>query len=207
MMTLTISPFALSAVVAVCVFSQAASLSAADADNTALDTVAQKDSTLRAALSTNDKAEREIREKFGKQLDALRKTRLQALEQAFSRASTKRDTEAVATLATSINNLKSEAPSEPASLQDEEPLVGTTFRWGSFVMFLAPDGVSWFVNMDAERDVHRFSWNPAGTNKIKWRTTDPDPKKQNVTISINGNECLVKGDETGSEEKGKVFKP
>lgn len=203
-----ISPLTLSAVVAVSIFPQVASLSATDANSSAtLDAIVQKDSTLRAALSSNDKAERGIREQFGKELSALRKARLQALEQAFARASTKRDTEAVAALATLINNLKDEAPSEPTSLQDEESLVGTTFKWGNFVMFLAPDGVSWFVNMGADREVHRFSWKPAGKDKIKWRTTHPDPKKQNSTITIDRDKFVLRGDDTGSEERGTVFRP
>ena len=203
-----VSPSVLFALIIACVCSQVAGMSAADANSSAtLDAIVQKDSTLRAALSSNDKAERGIREQFGEELSALRKARLQALEQAFARASTKRDTEAVAALATLINSLKDEAPGEPISLQDEESLVGTAFKWGNFVMFLAPDGVSWFVNMGADRDVHRFSWKPTGTNRIKLRTTHPDPKKQNSTITVDGDKFLLKGDDTGSEERGTVFRP
>jgi hypothetical protein len=173
----------------------------------ALATVAKADSTLRAALESYERSKEQLSERFGKELAKLNEGRLKALEQAFARASTRRDTEAVASLAELINSAKAEQPKELTNPQVESPLVGTAFRWGSFVMFLAPNGVSWFVNMAAEKDVHRFAWKPAGTNKIKWKTTHPDPKKQNGTITMDGDKFLLEGDDTGTKENGAVFRP
>jgi hypothetical protein len=86
---------------------------AADAvSESSLDSVAEGDSNLRAALSSYAKSERQIREKLGKELAALNKARLTSLKQSFDRASRKRDTERVTKLAALINSMEKQSPSE-----------------------------------------------------------------------------------------------
>jgi hypothetical protein len=76
-----------------------------------LDSVAEGDSNLRAALNSYEKSEQQIREKLSKELDALNKARLASLKQAFDRASSKRDTERVTKLAALINSMEKQSSS------------------------------------------------------------------------------------------------
>lgn len=77
-----------------------------------LDSVAEGDSNLRAALSSYERSEQQIREKLGKELATLNQARLAALKQAFDRASSKRDTERVTSLAAIINGMEKQSRSE-----------------------------------------------------------------------------------------------
>jgi hypothetical protein len=101
------------AVVAALSFSSVVNADAADTNGkTAIDAVASKDSFLRSALDSVERSENQLREKFGKELAALNEARLKALQQAFDRASGKRDTESVASLAAIINTMKGKASAE-----------------------------------------------------------------------------------------------
>lgn len=101
------------AVVAALSFSSVVNADAADTNGkTAIDAVASKDSFLRSALDSVERSENQIREKFGKELATLNEARLKALQQAFDRASGKRDTESVASLAAIINTMKGKASAE-----------------------------------------------------------------------------------------------
>lgn len=106
-------PRSVFAFLALCLFSPIANSRAADAGSlAALDTVAENDGTLRAALSSYEKSAAQLREKFEKELAALNQDRLKALEQAFSRATSKRDMETVAKLASLINALKDQTSTQ-----------------------------------------------------------------------------------------------
>jgi hypothetical protein len=87
---------------------------------TAIDAVASKDSFLRSALASIDRSEQQVREKFSKELAALNESRLKALQQAFDRASGKRDTESVASLAAIINTMKGKASAESLASKPNE---------------------------------------------------------------------------------------
>jgi len=101
------------AALAVLSFSSLSNAPAADANSkTAIDAVASKDGFLRSALDSADRSENQLRERFGKDLAALNEARLKALQQAFDRASGKRDTESVASLAAIINTMKGKASAE-----------------------------------------------------------------------------------------------
>lgn len=202
-----VSPAALALGLFLCSPFLHASLASEPDGATTLESVAADDSTLRAALKSHDKNEQKLREEFGRQLSALRKTRIQALEQAFSRAVNKRQADSVAVLAEVIKKTKEEQPGELITPEDQDRLIGTTLRWGSFAMFLAPNGVAWFVNMDAERHIHRFEWKPSGANAFKLKSTNPDPRKQNSTVTIDGERFSLQEDDSGTKESGAVFKP
>jgi hypothetical protein len=87
---------------------------------TAIDAVASKDSFLRSALASIDRSEQQVREKFSKELAALNESRLKALQQAFDRASGKRDTESVASLAAIINTMKGEGAAKSLGAKPDE---------------------------------------------------------------------------------------
>ena len=122
------------AVVAALSFSSVVNADAADTNGkTAIDAVASKDSFLRSALDSVERSENQLREKFGKELAALNEARLKALQQAFDRASGKRDTESVASLATIINTMKSESAAEslPAKPDEISPIGNWEFEYKS----------------------------------------------------------------------------
>jgi hypothetical protein len=109
------------AVVAALSFSSVVNADAADTNGkTAIDAVASKDSFLRSALDSVERSESQLREKFGKELGALNEARLKALQQAFDRASGKRDTESVASLAAIINTMKGKASAESLASKPSE---------------------------------------------------------------------------------------
>jgi hypothetical protein len=102
-------------------FSSIGNANAADTNGkTAIDAVASKDSFLRSALDSVERSESQLREKFGKELGALNEARLKALQQAFDRASGKRDTESVASLAAIINTMKGKASAESLASKPSE---------------------------------------------------------------------------------------
>lgn len=68
--------------------------------------VSKNDSMLRSALGSLERSEQQLREKFDKELAALDEARLKAFQQAFDRASSRRDTESLASLAAIINTTK-----------------------------------------------------------------------------------------------------
>jgi hypothetical protein len=91
----------------------------------AIEAVTKNDSMLRSALGSLEKSEKQLREKFDKELSALNEARLKALQQAFDRASSRRDTESVASLAAIINAMKSEGSAVSlAAKTDEVSLIG-----------------------------------------------------------------------------------
>jgi hypothetical protein len=109
------------AVLAVLSFSSLSNAPAADANSkTAIDAVASKDGFLRSALDSADRSENQLRERFGKDLAALNEARLKALQQAFDRASGRRDTESVASLAAIISTMKSEGAAESLGAKPDD---------------------------------------------------------------------------------------
>ena len=101
------------AVIAAFSFSSLSNAPASDTNSkTEIDTVTKKDGRLRSALDSVERSEQQLREKFGKELAALNQARLKALQQAFDRASSRRDTESVASLAAIINTMKGEDSAE-----------------------------------------------------------------------------------------------
>jgi hypothetical protein len=98
---------------------------------TAIDAVASKDSFLRSALASIDKSEQQVREKFSKELAALNEARLKALQQAFDRASGRRDTESVASLAAIINDMKGEGAAKSLGAKPDEisPIGNWEFKY------------------------------------------------------------------------------
>jgi hypothetical protein len=90
-----------------------------------IEAVTKNDSMLRSALGSLERSEQQLREKFGKELAAFNEARLKAFQQAFDRASSRRDTEGVASLAAIINAMKSEGSAEsPASKPGEISPIG-----------------------------------------------------------------------------------
>lgn len=120
----------LSTVTFALLLSIATSPAADTATDSALGSMTKTDSTLRAALQFYERSKEQISERFGKELAKLNEGRLKALEEAFARASSRRDTESVASLAELINSAKAEQPKELTNPQLESPLIGTAFRWG-----------------------------------------------------------------------------
>jgi hypothetical protein len=97
------------------------SVLAADTNSSAaIEAVTKNDSMLRSALGSFDRSEKQLREKFGKELAALNEARLKAFQQAFDRASSRRDTEGVANLALIINAIKEESSAELLGDKGEE---------------------------------------------------------------------------------------
>ena len=80
--------------------------------NTAIEAATKNDNMLRSALGSLERLEQQLREKFEKELAVLNEARLKAFQQAFDRASSRRDTESVASLATIINTTKGKASAE-----------------------------------------------------------------------------------------------
>jgi len=101
---------------------------ASDTNSTAaIEAVTKNDSMLRSALGSLEKSEQQLREKFDKELAALSEARLKVLQQAFDRASSRRDTESVASLAAIINAMKKEASAESLGVKAEE--VSPVGKW------------------------------------------------------------------------------
>ena len=170
---------------------------------TSLEAVAKKDGALRAALDAAERSEVQVRGEFERELAAVNKKRILALEQAFARASSKRDTETVAELAAVINKLKTGAATDA---EDEEKLIGLVLNWssnpgwGGMMTILAPSGAAWFVNMeDGVRQIQRFSWEPIGSNRIKWKTPHGEQ-----TLTLDGESFYSSGKDRAS---GRVFRP
>jgi hypothetical protein len=182
-------------------FSQIATPQAPEATKPALDSVAESDSTLRTALSSYEKSAQQIREKFGKDLADLNKTRLKALEQAFDRASKKRDTETVAKLATLINSMKGGLLPEPVITKDAIGLVGTALQWDAITLFLAPDGICWGLNKEAGWTIYKSSWKPTGTNSLKWDSGGADHAIAITDDTFSGRR------NDGLKFNGRVFRP
>lgn len=88
--------------------------------NTAIETATKTDSMLRSALGSFERSEKQLREKFDKELAALNEARLKALQQAFDRASSRRDTESVANLAAIINTMKGQVSAESLGVKPDE---------------------------------------------------------------------------------------
>jgi hypothetical protein len=114
------------AVMAALSFSSLSNAPAADTNSkTAIDAVTKKDGLLRSALDSVERSEKQLRERFSKELATLNQARLKALQQAFDRASSRRDTESVASLAEIINTMKGEASAESRGAKpDEISLIG-----------------------------------------------------------------------------------
>jgi hypothetical protein len=94
-------------------FSCASNALASDTNSSAaIEAVTKNDSMLRSALGSFDRSEKQLREKFDKELAVLNEARLKAFQQAFDRASSRRDTESVASLAAIINATKGKASAE-----------------------------------------------------------------------------------------------
>lgn len=101
---------AILAVLSALSFLHASNALASDTNSkTAIDAVTNNDSLLRSALNSYERSEKQLREKFGEELAALNEARLKAFQQAFDRASSRRDTEAIGSLAVIINSMKDEA--------------------------------------------------------------------------------------------------
>jgi hypothetical protein len=112
------------ALMAALYFSSVVNAGASDTNiKTAIDAIASKDSFLRSALASIDSSENQIREKFSEELATLNEARLKALQQAFDRASGRRDTESVAGLAAVINTMKGEASAKPRGAKPDEILL------------------------------------------------------------------------------------
>ena len=94
-------------------FSCASNALASDTNSSAaIEAVTKNDSMLRSALGSFDRSEKQLREEFDKELAVLNEARLKAFQQAFDRASSRRDTESVASLAAIINTTKGKASAE-----------------------------------------------------------------------------------------------
>ena len=157
-------------------FSSVVNAQQSDADiKTATDAVARKDSFLRSALDSIERSENQIREKFGKELATLNEARLKALQQAFDRASGKRDTESVASLAAIINTMKGEG-----SMKDDRVAEITIAKGVDAVRPLregekAYSNRNWtWVGLPKDLPVSRFGLTPGGGSEtIKGKVTSP----------------------------------
>ena len=157
-------------------FSSLSNAPAADTNiKTAIEAVASKDSFLRSALASIDRSEQQIREKFSKELATLNEARMKALQQAFDRASGKRDTESVASLAAIMNTMKGEA-----SMKDDRIAEIAIAKGVDAVRPLregekAYSNRNWtWVGIPEDLPVSRFGLTPGGGSEtIKGKITSP----------------------------------
>jgi hypothetical protein len=142
---------------------------------TAIDAVASKDAFLRSALDSVERSENQLREKFGKELATLNEARLKALQQAFDRASSRRDTESVASLAAIMNTMKGEA-----SMKDDR-IAEIAIAKGVDAVRPLRDGEKAYSNRDytwvgipEDLPVSRFGLTPGGGSEtIKGKISSP----------------------------------
>jgi hypothetical protein len=163
-------------VLAVLSFLSLSNAPAADANSkTAIDAVTKKDGLLRSALDSVERSEKQLRERFGKELATLNEARLKAFQQAFDRASSRRDTEGVASLAAIINTMK-----DKASVKDDR-IAGITVAKGVDAVRPLRDGEKAYANRDftwvgisKDLPVSRFGLTPGGGSEtIKGKITSP----------------------------------
>jgi hypothetical protein len=187
------TPTAVLAVLAALSFSSVVNAQPSDADiKTATDAVASKDSFLRSALDSVERSENQLREKFGKELAALNEARLKALQQAFDRASGKRDTESVASLAAIMNNMKGEA-----SVKDDR-IAEIAIAKGVDAVRPLRDGEKAYSNRNYtwmsvpnNLPVSRFGLTPGGGSEpIKGKVTSPGWVY--IAISDEAGQKLIK---------------
>jgi hypothetical protein len=111
---------ALAAMAALSLVWSCSALAADTNSSAAIEAVTKNDSMLRSALGSLERSEQQLREKFGKELATLNEARLKALQQAFDRASSRRDTESVTNLASLINTMKDKASAESLGAKPDD---------------------------------------------------------------------------------------
>jgi hypothetical protein len=195
---------AILAMIAALSFSSAFNAPASDTNSkTALDAAASKDSMLRSALASIEKSEKQVREKFGKEMAVLNEARLKALQQAFDRASSRRDTEGVASLAAIINTLKSEGAA--GSLASKPGEISPIGEWhfdydGKTRRFRFAEDNTFEGQLRVYGTSYRGTWKQS---KGKILLTKLGEKDISATVSISANgKAVLRQSHDGQEMRG-----
>jgi len=192
------------AVITALSFSSGSNAPASDTNSkTEIDTVTKKDGLLRSALNSVERSEKQLREKFGKELATLNQARLRALQQAFDRASSRRDTESVASLAAIINTMKGEGSAELLSSKPGE--ISIIGEWhfdcdGKTRRFRFAEDNTFEGQLRVYGTVYRGTWKQS---KGKILLTKLGEKDICATVSISANgAAVVRQAHDGQEMRG-----